>query len=46
MGASFLSRPIKTKISDDESNERLSYGVSCMQGWRLKQEVNISNLYF
>lgn len=39
MGGAYLSRPVKEKVSEDGSNSRVSYGVSSMQGWRLKQEV-------
>lgn len=39
MGA-YLSEPITEKKSTDEENERVRYGVSSMQGWRISQEVN------
>ncbi len=42
MGASYLSRPLETKISEDKCNKKLSFGVSSMQGWRIKQEVSLS----
>ena len=40
MGA-YLSEPVVDKLSNDEiSGElKLSYGASCMQGWRISQEV-------
>ncbi|XP_074036342.1 probable protein phosphatase CG10417 isoform X2 [Leptinotarsa decemlineata] len=38
MGCSFLSKPVTEKLSDDASNDRLSYGASSMQGWRVNQE--------
>ena len=40
MGA-YLSEPVVDKLSTDEiSGElKLSYGASCMQGWRISQEV-------
>ncbi|KAG5867765.1 hypothetical protein JTB14_012382 [Gonioctena quinquepunctata] len=38
LGCSFLSKPITEKLSNDESNDRLGYGASSMQGWRLTQE--------
>ena len=39
MGA-YLSEPNINKDSIDEDNEKLSFGASSMQGWRLDQEVN------
>jgi protein phosphatase 1G len=39
MGA-YLSEPNLNKESLDEENEKLSFGASSMQGWRLDQEVN------
>ena len=38
MGA-YLSHPITKKISTDDKTEGISYGASCMQGWRVDQEV-------
>ena len=40
MGA-YLSEPIREKDSIDESLDQLTYGASCMQGWRVSQEVAI-----
>ena len=40
MGA-YLSEPIREKESVDESLSELTYGASCMQGWRVSQEVAI-----
>lgn len=40
MGA-YLSEPITDKISSDNDSERVRYGASSMQGWRVSQEVNI-----
>ena len=40
MGA-YLSEPIRQKDSCDESADNLTYGASCMQGWRVSQEVAI-----
>ena len=40
MGA-YLSEPIREKESVDESLYQLTYGASCMQGWRVSQEVAI-----
>uniref|UniRef100_A0A182X5E1 protein-serine/threonine phosphatase n=1 Tax=Anopheles quadriannulatus TaxID=34691 RepID=A0A182X5E1_ANOQN len=37
MGA-YLSEPLTTKDSSDESNEYLASGSSSMQGWRISQE--------
>uniref|UniRef100_A0A182P7P6 protein-serine/threonine phosphatase n=1 Tax=Anopheles epiroticus TaxID=199890 RepID=A0A182P7P6_9DIPT len=37
MGA-YLSEPLKTKDSSDESSEYLACGSSSMQGWRISQE--------
>ncbi|XP_077991842.1 protein phosphatase 1G-like [Glandiceps talaboti] len=37
MGA-YLSSPVTDKLSDDKSTEKLSYGASAMQGWRLSME--------
>ncbi|KAI9023780.1 phosphatase 2C-like domain-containing protein [Phycomyces nitens] len=33
-----LSEPITTKSSEQGSDKRLMYGVSCMQGWRMAME--------
>ena len=38
MGA-YLSQPNLYKESIDGENQRISYGASSMQGWRLSQEV-------
>jgi hypothetical protein len=38
MGA-YLSEPNLTKSSADSDNEKISYGASSMQGWRITQEV-------
>ncbi|XP_066253113.1 probable protein phosphatase CG10417 isoform X1 [Euwallacea similis] len=35
---SYLSEPVTEKISTDESNDKLTYGASSMQGWRVSQE--------
>lgn len=42
MGA-YLSEPVLDKLSSDETvdDSKLSYGGSCMQGWRISQEVDI-----
>lgn len=40
MGA-YLSEPVTEKISNDEESDRVRYGVSSMQGWRITQEVNM-----
>ncbi|GLV32541.1 uncharacterized protein CBL_00749 [Carabus blaptoides fortunei] len=37
MGA-YLSEPITHKISSDNDSERVRYGASSMQGWRVSQE--------
>lgn len=37
MGA-YLSKPKTEKISDGSTDGKLSYGVSCMQGWRVSME--------
>lgn len=37
----YLKEPITDKISTDDDGERLRYGASSMQGWRVSQEVNI-----
>ncbi len=39
MGA-YLSEPNLNKNSEDDGNEKITYGASSMQGWRLEQEVN------
>lgn len=36
---SYLSQPVTDKISVDELNDKLRYGASSMQGWRITQEV-------
>lgn len=36
---SYLSEPVTDKISVDELNDKLRYGASSMQGWRVTQEV-------
>jgi len=38
MGA-YLSEPNLKKDSIDSENEKLSFGASSMQGWRIDQEV-------
>jgi hypothetical protein len=38
MGA-YLSEPNLNKESVDDSNNKISFGASSMQGWRLDQEV-------
>ena len=40
MGA-YLAKPKTEKISDGSSKGKLSYGVSCMQGWRVTMEVSL-----
>lgn len=46
MGA-YLSEPNTQKESQDDSTDRMSYGASSMQGWRLEQEdAHISLLNF
>lgn len=37
MGA-YLSEPVTDKISEDETTDRLKFGASSMQGWRVSQE--------
>lgn len=39
---SYLSEPVVEKVSSDESNDKLVYGASSMQGWRVKQEVRMT----
>jgi hypothetical protein len=39
MGA-YLAKPITTKQSFDETNNKLSVGGSEMQGWRVSMEVS------
>ena len=39
MGA-YLSEPNLNKESLDDCDEKIAYGASSMQGWRLEQEVN------
>ena len=38
MGA-YLAKPKTEKTSEGNDNGKLSYGVSCMQGWRVTMEV-------
>lgn len=38
MGA-YLSQPNLEKVSENGENDRIKYGASAMQGWRLAQEV-------
>lgn len=38
MGA-YLAKPKTEKISEGNDNGKVSYGVSCMQGWRVTMEV-------
>lgn len=33
-----MMQPVTTKTSQDDHNQRLSYGFSCMQGWRRTME--------
>lgn len=40
MGA-YLAKPKTEKISEGKTNGVLSYGVSCMQGWRVSMEVRL-----
>ncbi|ENN75443.1 hypothetical protein D910_03774 [Dendroctonus ponderosae] len=35
---SYLSEPVVEKVSSDGANDKLVYGASSMQGWRVKQE--------
>lgn len=44
MGA-FLSEPKTEKTAIASSNSRLSYGVSCMQGWRISMEVSTASRF-
>ena len=44
MGA-YLSTPVREKISEDKSTDKLVCGVSSMQGWRVSQEVAIFFAY-
>lgn len=39
MGA-YLSQPNTTKTSSDGGNDKMSYGFSAMQGWRVSMEVS------
>lgn len=41
MGA-YLAKPKTEKISEGSENGNVSYGVSCMQGWRVTMEVQYS----
>lgn len=36
----YLSHPVKEKVSEAGENETLAFGETTMQGWRLNQEVN------
>lgn len=38
MGA-YLAKPKTEKNSEGSENGKFSYGVSCMQGWRVTMEV-------
>lgn len=38
MGA-YLSEPVKDRHQEAGENERISYAVTSMQGWRVTQEV-------
>jgi protein phosphatase 1G len=44
MGA-YLSSPICDKDTIEGSNNRLTFGASSMQGWRMSQEVNLLFLF-
>lgn len=35
----YLSKPVTKKVSADQANERVAWGASSMQGWRITQEV-------
>lgn len=37
----YLDEANTEKLSYDLENEKMSCGISSMQGWRAKQEVNI-----
>jgi protein phosphatase 1G len=37
MGA-YLSSPVKSKLSESGESEKLLYGATAMQGWRVNQE--------
>jgi protein phosphatase 1G len=41
MGA-YLSEPNLNKESIDDTDDKISFGASSMQGWRLDQEVFIN----
>ena len=45
MGA-YLAKPKTEKISDGNDDKKLSYGVSCMQGWRVTMEVTLIEMAF
>lgn len=46
LAESFLSRPVEEKFSEDDSNGKMCYGASSMQGWRMRQEVIKSNVFY
>ena len=33
-----LSEPVVDKVSDSASSDKMAYGSSCMQGWRISME--------
>lgn len=39
MGA-YLDKPVTEKESESGHGNGLTYGATCMQGWRVKQEVS------
>jgi len=45
MGA-YLSRPETAKVSENGEGNKLRYGASCMQGWRVSQEVRKYLIYY
>lgn len=40
-----LSEPVTTKHSTSGKDERLIYGASSMQGWRISKKVNIDDVF-
>ncbi|RCN40443.1 hypothetical protein ANCCAN_13602 [Ancylostoma caninum] len=42
MGA-YLDKPVTEKESESGHGNGLTYGATCMQGWRVKQEVAVRN---
>ena len=40
MGA-YLSEPVTNTVTEEGDSQKLEYGASSMQGWRVSQEVCI-----